>query len=132
MSEATLLRQLLLELSRGPTRVFRNNVGTAWQGTPAWRTSTELCLIRPRVVHFGLADGSADLIGWRTITISPDMVGGQVAVFTSVEAKTPTGRIDPKQKQWRDAVHAAGGLAAIVRSVDDGRLLLDNPLWYRR
>lgn len=132
MRESKIKRDLIIELSRGATRLFNNPVGIAWSGKIAHRTSTELTLLHPRAIHFGLADGSADLIGWRTITISPDMVGGQVAVFTSVEAKTPTGRVDPKQKQWRDAVHAAGGLAAIVRSVDDGRLLLDNPLWYRR
>jgi hypothetical protein len=46
------------------------------------------------------ARGSADLIGYRTITITPEMVGQQVAVFTSIEVKTPTGRIRPEQQQW--------------------------------
>jgi hypothetical protein len=58
---------------------------------------------------FGLCKGSADLIGYRTITITPDMVGQQVAVFASIEVKTPTGRIRPEQQAWLETVQAAGG-----------------------
>ena len=47
------------------------------------------------------------------------MVGQQVAVFTSIEVKTPTGRVKPEQQQWLDAVQAAGGIAAVARSVAD-------------
>jgi hypothetical protein len=75
-------------------------------------------------VQFGLARGSADLIGYRTITITPEMVGQQVAVFTSIEVKTPTGRIRPEQQQWLDTVQAAGGIAGVARSVEDAKALL--------
>jgi hypothetical protein len=52
------------------------------------------------------------------------MVGQQVAVFTSVEVKTATGRLRPEQRVWLDAVQSAGGIAGVVRSVDDARALL--------
>ena len=70
-------------------------------------------------VRYGLQPGSSDLIGWRTVTITPEMVGQQVAVFTSIEVKTPTGRLRPEQKLWLDAVQAAGGIAGVARSVED-------------
>jgi hypothetical protein len=70
-------------------------------------------------VRYGLQPGSSDLIGWRTVTITPDMVGQQVAVFTSIEVKTPTGRVKPEQQQWLDAVQAAGGIAGVARNVED-------------
>ena len=76
-------------------------------------------------MQFGLARGSADLIGYRTVTITPEMVGQQVAVFTSLEVKTPTGRIRPEQTNWQRTVAADGGIAAIVRSVDDARDAID-------
>jgi hypothetical protein len=47
------------------------------------------------------------------------MVGTQVAVFTSIEVKTPTGRVKPEQQQWLDAVQSAGGIAGVARSVED-------------
>jgi hypothetical protein len=43
------------------------------------------------------------------------MVGQQVAVFTSIEVKTPTGRIRPEQQQWLETVQAAGGIAGVAR-----------------
>ena len=70
-------------------------------------------------VRYGLQPGSSDLIGWRTVTITPDMVGQRIAVFTSIEVKTPTGRVKPEQQQWLDAVQAAGGIAGVARSVED-------------
>ena len=52
------------------------------------------------------------------------MVGQQVAVFTSIEVKSPTGRVRPEQQQWIDAVQAAGGIAGVARSVEDAQSLL--------
>jgi hypothetical protein len=65
----------------------------------------------------------ADLIGWTTRTITPDMVGQQVAVFTSIEVKSASGRLRPEQRQWLEAVQAAGGIAGVARSVEDAARL---------
>ena len=114
MSETDLQQRIRLALGTRPDlRLFRNNTGTL----PDPRTG--------RPVQFGLARGSADLIGYRTVTITPDMVGQQVAVFTSLEVKTPTGRIRPEQTNWLHSIKRAGGIAAIVRSVDDARDAID-------
>jgi hypothetical protein len=52
------------------------------------------------------------------------MVGQQVAVFTSIEVKSATGRLGPEQQQWLEAVQAAGGIAGVARSVCDANALL--------
>ena len=70
-------------------------------------------------MQFGLCKGSADLIGWKQVTVTPEMVGQQVAVFLSIEVKTPTGRIRPEQQAWLETVQAAGGIAGVARSVED-------------
>ena len=75
-------------------------------------------------VRYGLQPGSSDLIGWRTVTITPEMVGTTIAVFTSIEVKTATGRLRPEQQQWLDAVQSAGGIAGVARSVEDALNLL--------
>ncbi len=106
MTEQQIQQRIRLALSRGPVRLYRNNTGTLRDQ-------------HGRPVTFGLAVGSADLIGWTTRTITPDMVGQQLAVFTSIEVKTPTGRVKPEQQQWLDAVQAAGGIAGVARSVED-------------
>jgi hypothetical protein len=110
-SEQQIQQQIRLACSSGSTRLFRNNTGT-------------LCDANGRPVQFGLAKGSADLIGWTTRTITPDMVGQTVAVFTSIEVKSQSGRLRPEQRQWLEAVQAAGGIAGMARSVEDARALL--------
>ena len=91
--------------------MFRNNTGT-------------LRDINGRPVSFGLCKGSADLIGWRTVTVTPEMVGQQIAVFTSIEVKSTSGRGKPEQQAWMDAVAAAGGIAGIARSVGEAMDIL--------
>jgi hypothetical protein len=110
-SEQRIQQEIRLAISHGDTRVFRNNTGTLKDANG-------------RPVQFGLCKGSADLIGWRTVTVTPEMVGTQVAVFLSIEVKTPTGRLRPEQQQWLDAVQAAGGIAGVARSVEDARTLV--------
>ncbi len=110
MSEQRIQQEIRLALSRGPVRLYRNNTGTLWDQ-------------HGRPVQFGLAVGSADLIGWTTRTITPEMVGQQVAVFTSIEVKSASGRLRPEQRQWLEAVQAAGGIAGVARSVEDAARL---------
>ena len=76
-------------------------------------------------MQFGLCKGSADLIGYRTITITPEMLGQQVEVFTSIEVKTPTGRVRPEQQAWLETVQAAGGIAGVARSVEDALRIMN-------
>jgi len=115
-SEQTIQQNIRLALGTRPDlRLFRNNTGTLKDQ-------------HGRPVQFGLCKGSADLIGWRTVTITPDMVGQQVAVFTSIEVKTPTGKLRPEQQQWLNVVQANGGIAGVARSVMDALQILGQAL----
>jgi hypothetical protein len=125
MTESDLQARIRLALGRiKHVRLFRNNVGEAWLGKPTARSSDQITLIRPVRVVYGLCPGSSDLVGWTTITITPEMVGQQIAQFTAAEVKAPTGAIRPDQTNFVAAVSAAGGRAAIVRSVEDAIALV--------
>jgi hypothetical protein len=118
-NETDLQQRVRLALGTRPeTRLFRNNCGSL----PDPRTG--------RLVQFGLARGSADLIGWRTIVVTPEMVGQRVAVFTSLEIKTPAGRLAPAQRHWLNAVEGAGGIAGVARSVGDALRIIETPLGF--
>lgn len=100
-------------------------------GVTLWRNNVGVLLdATGRPVRYGLANDSAqlnarlksaDLIGWRTVTVTPDMVGQRVAIFLSREVKAPGWRgprlTDPReaaQDAWRRLVHDAGGDAAFT------------------
>jgi hypothetical protein len=123
MKESEFQKHIQLTASRAGAKLFRNNVGQGWIGTVKRMTTGEILLFNPRPLHAGLHTGSGDLIGWKTITITPDMVGKQVAVFTSVEVKQGA-RTTAEQMHWMNSVNNAGGIAGIVKEIQE----LDNLL----
>jgi hypothetical protein len=100
-------------------RLWRNNRGAARTDTGSF-------------IRFGLANDtkqlgdvlkSGDLIGWRPVVITADMVGTVIAQFVSVETKhenwTPPP-LDTKdeaaaaQYRWAALVNSEGGHAVFV------------------
>ena len=78
-------------------------------------------------MQFGVGSpGGSDLIGYRRVTVTPEMVGQDLAVFAAVEVKTPKGRVKPEQQQFVDHIRGAGGIAGIARSVDEAKNILLN------
>ena len=83
-------------------------------------------------VRYGLANDtpelnkklkSGDLIGWRPVVITPDMVGKVLAQFVSVECKEEDWTPPPlntrdeaaaAQYRWADLVNREGGYAIFV------------------
>lgn len=123
MREATRWKKTWLALSAIGVRLFRNQVGAAYMGRgidlkpgQVYRaTGGERLIFEPRHVNFGLVKGSADGIGWHSVEVTEQMVGRKLAVFVSVEQKTPTGRATPEQKNWMEQVRKAGGIAIITK-----------------
>lgn len=141
MSEASISAEMQRALSRGHVRLFRNHVGTGWSpwgGRRAVRVTTQnirilaaqLCVgdvvvPRGRILTAGLAPGSSDFIGWRSVKIAPEAVGRTAAIFVSLEGKSPRGSQQANQAAWLRTVDAAGGLSGVFRSVADAREILN-------
>lgn len=105
-SEQAVMNDILLELARHGVLLFRNNTGALKDE-------------HGRLVRFGLAVGSSDLIGMTPITITQDMVGEKLAVFTAIEAKASRGKATSRQQAFIRRVIELGGLAGVARSVED-------------
>lgn len=112
----------MLALTGVGSRLFRNQVGLAWQGRATQvhtRYTTEVypgdvVLRQARRVSTGLCVGSHDLIGWTPKTVTPEMLGTRLAVFTSIEVKLKGTKTTDQQHQFGAAVKEAGGISAIV------------------
>lgn len=109
--ESGVLHAILKGFSNGPTRLFRNNVGL-------FQTADG------RKVMTGLCKGSSDIIGWTSVTVTENMVGHKLAVFTAIEVKGPRGRPTKEQVNFIEQVQNAGGLAQICFSTEDVKKLL--------
>lgn len=106
-AETKIQSSILKALNKIPgIKLYRNNVGKVDLGGG-------------RLMQVGLCNGSSDLIGYQSVTITPDMVGQKAALFISLEIKTATGRLTDHQKLWLEKVDSAGGRAGVARNLDD-------------
>ncbi len=118
-SESNIQARTRLAATAKHWRLWRNQRGAA-------RTDTGT------FIRFGLANDSkaigdklksGDLIGWRPVVITPDMVGRTLAQFVSVECKPEGWRPPPldtkneaaaAQYRWAALVNREGGYAVFV------------------
>jgi hypothetical protein len=103
MREKEIKNRIQLALGRLQVVTFNNPVG----------------FDHVRKIHFGLCEGSSDLIGWVPRIVTPEMVGSRVAVFLAIETKTKRGVVSNEQQSFIDAVNEAGGKAFVARGVEE-------------
>ena len=107
MNETEILNKIKTKLSKLGFTIFRNNVG-------AWRAKNG------QYIKYGLCKGSSDLIGWKPIVVTQEMVGKLVAIFSAIEVKRPSKSItSDEQINFIKSVKEAGGIGVIAKSEDD-------------
>jgi hypothetical protein len=125
MREKSIQSQIFAAIgSRPDVRLFRNNVGVAWQGEVTRLPNGDVLIRNPRRVVYGLCEGSSDLIGFRRLTIGPQHVGQQVAQFVALEVKAAKGLATPEQRNFLRVVQDSGGAGGVARGVDEALDLL--------
>lgn len=127
MNETPTQRRIMLALGALPgVRLFRNNTGMGWAGRLLSNENGRVTLENARPLHAGLTKGSGDLIGWKTVEVTPDMVGKKLAVFTSIEVKREKGgRVSDAQDNWREVVKRMGGIAIVARTEEEAKTLIE-------
>ena len=111
-SEHEIQQRIRLACGRRAVRLWRNNTGA-------------LVDQQGRFVRFGLCKGSSDLIGLRSLEITPEMVGQRVAQFVALEVKTASGVVSSEQRAFLQLVQQLGGVAAVCRSIEQAQAVLD-------
>ena len=115
-SEHEIQQRIRLTCGRGAVRLWRNNTGA-------------LVDQQGRLVRFGLCKGSSDLIGLRSLEITPALVGQRIAQFVALEIKAGHGVVSPEQRAFLQLVQQLGGLGGVCRSIAEAQAALDlNPM----
>ncbi len=88
-------------------RLYRNDNGAYQAKNGSW-------------ISYGLGRGTSDLIGWRRVRITEEMVGKEIAQFVAIECKMPGNekKASQEQKNFVDLVNNEGGIACIASSPD--------------
>lgn len=127
--EKNVKTSVRIYLSKIGVRVFNNPVGLFWAGVLYYvDRKTGETVLKPgaRKVYCGLFEGSSDLIGWRSIEITPDMVGNKVAIFTAIETKGKRGRASSEQLNFISQVKKSGGIAGLAFTAEQAEALVSN------
>lgn len=122
--ESEIQERIQIEGPHLGTILLRNNSG-------AFKDQTG------RLVRFGLGNThkkslkSSDLIGLTTLTITQEMVGKKVGVFTAIEVKEPLWEFkgterEISQEKFINWVRLRGGIANFCKSVDDFTQTINN------
>lgn len=125
--ESELQQSIQIEGPAYGCQLLRNNSGALKNARGEW-------------VRFGLGNiskkhatkiKSSDLIGFRRVTITPEMVGKVLAVITAVEVKDPDWNPDKKFDEHECAqlafiswIKAAGGFAGFANSIESFRKII--------
>lgn len=123
-SESDILKQIQT-LSTGDVRLWRNNIGQGYQGQIVKKTLHTITLAQYRHIHFGIPGvGGSDLLGLKSVVITPDMIGQRLAIFAAIEGKSASGRAGPRQLTFLNQLSNLGCLTGIARSIEDAQQIL--------
>ena len=139
------MKRVMKYLSANGFTVFRNNVGQCWTGKSRRITKSDVyfCDVgdvivkNARIFHGGLTKGSSDIIGWKTVEVTPDMVGKKLAVFTAMEVKKNEREAlvaavsktehNISQQRFINAVKFNGGISGFAGSEDQAGEIAKTP-----
>lgn len=123
MKETAVASQIRLWAAQNDILLYRNNVGAAQDHTG-------------RLIRYGLCNDSpklaervksSDFIGITPVTITPDMVGQTIGVFTAIETKPSDWKFLESDKRacaqaaFHRIVKAVGGFAGFATNIQDFR-----------
>lgn len=124
--ETAIQNQIRLAVAKAGATTFRNVTAQGWAGKLADQGQGYVTLANPSPLIAGLCVGSSDVIGWKPVKITKDMVDQTVAVFVALEIKTPVGRASDDQLRFIATVQRAGGIAGFPASPDEALELLNS------
>lgn len=117
MTEHDIQNSIRIELGKHGIYTERMNAGSFWSGKTVAHDGKHLVLSDPTRI-MGAVAGTSDLIGFRSVKITPDMVGTTVAQFIAIEVKKPGERPRKNQLDYLAMVNKRGGVGLWADNVN--------------
>lgn len=121
-SHTATVRLTQIEATKKGWRLLQNSIGLGWVGRLLREYPSggrRIYEIEGQPIRFGLGTGTLDLVGWRPVRITADMVGTVIAQYAEVDAKTQGyRRMNAEQKNRARAIREAGGFAGVAMRVE--------------
>ena len=119
--ETRISKESFLEIGKKPEfRMFRNNVGMAYQGQKDKCSNKETLILHNwSPIKYGLQKGSSDYILLKRRMITKEDIGKTFAQFGAIEFKPPKGKVSDEQISFIQMVLKMGGFAGVSRSLED-------------
>lgn len=116
-SGSTLTADIILELSNGPTRLWRMNAGMGWAGVLVSSVRGRVVLANARPFH-GMPENWPDVGGF-----TQDKASG-LAIPVYIEVKYGKDRSTKGQREFLEFLRSMGCRAGVARSVEDARRIV--------
>lgn len=117
MTEHDIQNSIRIALAHRNIYTERMNAGKFWGGKVLAHDGRHLVLDNPTQV-IGAAPGTADLVGFRPLQVTPDMVGKTIAQFVAIEVKKPGERPRENQLRYLRMINQRGGVGVWADDVE--------------
>ncbi len=116
MAESEIMRAGWLAMVKNGAKIWRNNVGMGISGKFRRLQNGDFIVEHGRPIKFGLCQGSPDLVGYISTTVSAEMIGMKIAIFVGAECKTESGSIAKEQIEFLEMARKDGALSFVFRT----------------
>lgn len=118
MKEQGIQNQILIEMSKHGAYGLRVNSGTFWGGEVLSHDGKLLVLKNPTKI-MGAPAGTSDIIGCKTVFITPQMVGKNIGQFVAIEVKKQGENAKRHQENYLALMRSRGAITGVCRSPED-------------
>lgn len=113
--ERKIKEQVIREMDPETERLFRVNAGLFWAGDVESRLPGGRVVLRGARAVAGAPAGFPDMAGWKTIVVTPEMVGQKIAVFVGIELKSANCDVSSVQQKFGELLTRMGGIFKVVK-----------------
>jgi len=125
VKEQSIQNQILIEMGQNGAYGLRVNSGSFWGGEILSHDGKMLLLKNPTKI-LGAPKGTSDIIGCKTVLITPQMVGQNIGQFLCFEVKIPGQNAKSHQENYLMMMRSRGAITGVVRSPEDVVKILNN------